>query len=425
MIRIINVICLSMFVIVTIHAQYDIFGGWTKLQGQKTGFFHVEQINGRFWLVTPEGNVFFAKGVESIDLGPDRDNPPPDVEKAKQELEKQLKSWNFNTAGSQRIRLPGMPYTVNLGLASSTTKDMWLLGIVPDYFDPEFKKAVERRAAEMCPGLAKDPWLIGYFTDNEIRWVPDIRSKESVLEVFLKKPTDSPGYQKAMNFLKDRGRTPETITFDDISAFLEIAASEYGKIIYSAIRRQDKNHLILGSRFNSRAPIPLTRGLAPYYDVFSFNNYEHRAPIYKLGEITRVSGKPTMVTEFSFKAMDSGLYNSIGAGDAVATQKDRADLFTNYVQDLARLPSCLGFYWFKYRDQPKEGAGSRSPGGWGGENSNYGLVKIDGTPWEMLVNRMTEVNAGIEEIAAKSTAINFNLFVEIFISKPLSTQFLC
>jgi len=38
-----------------------------------------------------------------------------------------------------------------------------------------------------------------------------------------------------------------------------------------------------------------------------------------------------MVTEFSFKVMDSGLYNTIGAGEAVATQQDRADLFMTEV----------------------------------------------------------------------------------------------
>jgi len=57
---------------------------------------------------------------------------------------------------------------------------------------------VERRAAELCPGLAEDPWLIGYYTDNEIRWVPDIRSNDSVLEAFLKKDPESPGYKKAV-----------------------------------------------------------------------------------------------------------------------------------------------------------------------------------------------------------------------------------
>lgn len=399
-----QIVFFLLFVLIPAHtrAQYDTYGGWLKLQGQKTGFFHTEQVNGRWWLVTPEGNVFFAKGVESIDLGPDRNKPPADPQKAASELATQLKSWNFNTAGSQRIRLPGMPYAVNLGLASSSTPNMWLLGIVPDYFSPEFREVVERRAAELCPRMAEDQWLIGYFTDNEIRWVPDIRSNDSVLDAFLKKVPRSPGYQKAVAFLKERGHTPETVTFDDRAAFLEIAAAEYGRIAHTAIRKYDRNHLILGSRFNSRAPIELTRALAPYYDVFSFNNYDHRAPLYKLSEITRISGKPTMVTEFSFKAMDSGLYNTIGAGDAVATQQDRADLFTAYVQDLARLSSCVGFYWFKYRDQPKEGAGTKSPGGWGGENSNYGLVKIDGAPWTILVNRMTEVNAGIEAMAAEA-----------------------
>ena len=383
-------------------AQYDSYGGWTKLQGKKTGFFHTEQIGGRWWLVTPEGNAFYSKGVEAVDLSADKKKPPADKEKAAKDVARQLKFWNFNTVGLWSKKIPGMPWFAHLGFAANFVPNMWLLGIVPDYFSPEFREAVERRAAALCPGLAEDPWLIGYYTDNEIRWVPDIRSNDSVLEAFLKKDPDSPGYQKAVAFLKERGHTPETVTFDDMSAFLEIAAAEYGRLVHTAIRKYDKNHLILGSRFNSRAPIQLTRGLTPYYDVFSFNNYEHRAPIYKLGEITRISGKPTMVTEFSFKAMDSGLYNSIGAGDAVATQQDRANLFAGYVQDLARLSSCIGFYWFKYRDQPKEGAGTRSPGGKGGENSNYGLVKIDGTPWTILVNRMTEVNAGIEALAAKA-----------------------
>jgi agarase len=386
----------------SIFAQYDRFGGWIKIQGKKTGFFHAQKINNRWWLVTPEGNVFFAKGVESVDMGADRNNPPADKDKYLKDLAAQLKSWNFNTAGNQRIKLPEMPYSVNLGLASSSTPDMWVLGIVPDFFSPEFIAGVDKRASELCPALSKDPWLIGYYTDNEIRWVPDIRSKESVLEAFLKKDPNSEGYKRAMVFLKEQGRTPETMTFDDMAAFLEIAAAQYGRVVSAAIHKYDPNHLILGSRFNSRAPLQLTRGLAPYYDVFSFNNYEHRAPIYKLGEITRISGKPTLITEFSFKAMDSGLYNTIGAGDAVLTQQNRADLFTNYVQDLAKLPSCLGFYWFRYRDQPKEGAGTRSPGGWGGENSNYGLVKIDGTPWTTLVLQMKKINASIEEIAAEA-----------------------
>ena len=394
-------LCLLVIVLFAMpaQAQYDAYGGWKQLQGQKTGFFHTERIGGRWWLLTPEGNAFFIKGIEAVDFSADRKNAPADKGKAAADVARQLKSWNFNTVGSWSEKLPDMPYVVNLGLASSTTKDMWLLGIVPDYFSPEFREGVEKRAAEMCARYVNDPWLIGYFTDNEIRWVPDIRSMDSTLDAMLKKEPSSPGYKKAVAFLKERGRGTDNVTFDDERDFLEIAAAEYGKIVYSAIRKHDRNHLILGSRFNNLAPIQLTRALAPYYDVFSFNCYEHRAPIYKLREINRISGKPTILTEFSFKALDSGLYCTIGAGDPVETQQDRADLFTAYVEDLASLPFNVGYHWFKYRDQPREGAGTRSPGGLGGENSNYGVVKLNGEPWTLLVNRMTEVNARLETVA--------------------------
>ena len=77
-------------------------------------------------------------------------------------------------------------------------------------------------------------------------------------------------------------------------------------------------------------------------------------------------------------------------------QQDRADGFTAYVEALASLPFCVGYHWFEYRDQPKEGRRLD------GENSNYGLVKMDGTPWEVLTTRMKEVNARLEQLALKA-----------------------
>jgi hypothetical protein len=34
--------------------------------------------------------------------------------------------------------------------------------------------------------------------------------------------------------------------------------------------------------------------------------------------------------------------------------------------------------------------------------SNYGVVKIDSTPWEALTKRMQQVNAAIESLHAKA-----------------------
>jgi hypothetical protein len=126
-----------------------------------------------------------------------------------------------------------------------------------------------------------------------------------------------------------------------------------------------------------------------YFEVISFHSYAAMPPVDRLRQITNITNRPTMLTEFSFKAMDSGLPNTKGAGKPLATQADRASGFTSYVQALADLPGMVGYHWFEYRDEPKEGR-------FDGENSNYGVVKIDFTPWEVLTARMTTVNAAIE-----------------------------
>ena len=61
---------------------------------------------------------------------------------------------------------------------------------------------------------------------------------------------------------------------------------------------------------------------------------------------------------------------------------------------LAKLASSVGFHWFEYRDEPAEGRRLD------GENGNYGVVKIDFTPWDVLTRQMTKVNAGIEALHA-------------------------
>ncbi len=89
--------------------------------------------------------------------------------------------------------------------------------------------------------------------------------------------------------------------------------------------------------------------------------------------------------------------NTKGAAKPVGTQLERADGFAHYVEALAALPSCVGFHWFEYRDEPKEGR-------FDGENSNYGVVKIDFRPWVVLTARMTEVNADMEARHAAAKA---------------------
>ncbi|MBA7547426.1 hypothetical protein ES705_39848 [subsurface metagenome] len=61
-----NFIYISLLVFLSIasHAQEkDAYGGFLDIKGKKTGYFHAEQINNRWWLVTPEGNGFYGIGM--------------------------------------------------------------------------------------------------------------------------------------------------------------------------------------------------------------------------------------------------------------------------------------------------------------------------------------------------------------------------
>lgn len=381
--------------------RYDSYGGWTELKGKPTGFFHIERIQGRSWLITPDGNAFFSKGVCHISCERENKSAPPEPQDKSswaKSVATQLRQWNFNTVGAwsdPEMFAAGMPYTVILDLAAASAPDLWLNGGVTDVFSKEFRDGVSRQAKTLCQRHAKDPMLVGYFTDNEMRWGADWRSKDSVLETFASMPPGSAGQRKAAEFL--RGRAAASISEHDKDEFTQLVAAEYARVSAEAIRRYDKHHLILGCRFAGYASEAVLKGVGPHFDVISYNTYNHQAPLDKIREITTITGKPTMITEFSFKAMDSGLPNARGGGKPVATQQDRATMFDAFVRGLASLPDCLGFHWFQYRDQPMEGRTLD------GENCNYGVVKLDGSPWPLLTSTMTKTNAELEPVAAKLT----------------------
>ena len=410
---------------------YDRFGGWEKVKGEATGFFHVEEIDGRWWLIDPEGNGFISKGVNHVSFTADYCpalgySPYGRVTKekygdarswAKAAVER-LRSWNFNTIGawsSPETFEQGMPYTVILNMAAKAGAS-WTKGTFPDVFSEEFAEKIDEIAREECAPRADDPYLIGYFTDNELRWGPDWRSPKTLLEDYLSFDPDAPGKRKLVEFLKRRYGSVEELnevwglkleSFDDLYElreverneailmdsldFLKLIAERYFEVCDEAIRRYDPNHLILGCRFAGGAPDPVLEAMAGHVDVVSINNYDFHPPVNILMNIFETTGLPVMITEFSFKAMDSGLPNTKGAGRPVQTQEERADCFERYVTELMKLPFVVGYHWFEYVDEPAEGR-------FDGENSNYGLVRINDEPWEILTERMREVNGRIEEI---------------------------
>ena len=83
-------------------------------------------------------------------------------------------------------------------------------------------------------------------------------------------------------------------------------------------------------------------------------------------------GQSILIGEFSFRAKDSGLPNTQGAGPLLQTQTDRANAYERYVNAALADPRVVGIHWYCWADEPKEGRAD-------GENSDFGLVKTSTT----------------------------------------------
>ena len=88
--------------------EFDPFGGWKKVVGQATGFFHLEAIGERDWLITPDGHGFLSLGINHIDATalkyPDnlliwRKKYASEENFIQQGVRTDILAWGFNTIG--------------------------------------------------------------------------------------------------------------------------------------------------------------------------------------------------------------------------------------------------------------------------------------------------------------------------------------
>lgn len=149
-------------------------------------------------------------------------------------------------------------------------------------------------------------------------------------------------------------------------------------------------------------PAEVVVAAGQYVDVLSVNHYDVTPGLIEglngiwgpfvpvdatLSRFHELSGRPIMVTEYSFRAADAGLPNEwppiyLTAPD----QTGRADLWQQKVEGLYATPWIVGDHWFEWADQP--------PGGrFDGEDNNFGLVSNADEPYEVLTSRMRAVHA--------------------------------
>ena len=372
------------------------YGGFGDTKAKTTGFFRVEQVDGRWWFVDPDGHLFFstavtgmgARGGESRLQG--REDyfaalPPSGVsgfypwnllrrygtEYAERWVDldlRRMESWGLNTVGNwSDPRLwdaHKKAYVVNL---RGWGMENGYMGM-PDVFSDEFPKIVDRAAAEQCGPRKEDPYLLGYFIANEPPWP----GRESmVVDLILERPASA--IQREAKAFLAAGDTPERR-----KQFVYRAFEKYLAVINAAVKRHDPNHLNLGMRFGGSVPPVEMLKASAAFDVYSLNVYSTSVSTKNLDEIYRVTGRPIIVGEFHFGVPGRGLAAGLVQ---VRDQAERGVAYRYYVEQAAAHPAFIGTSWFQWNDQPNTGRMD-------GENYNIGLVDVTDRPYAELVAAM-------------------------------------
>ncbi len=342
-----------------------------------------------------------------------------------------LDAWGFNSIGnwSSADLYSGhrTPYTVPIWydwtpLATFTSAAQKMV----DPFDPAFPAQVDAAIASETAAWKNDPWCLGYFVDNELPWggwssttndhyaLPvgvlafggSLPAKsEFARQMQLKYPTIT-GLNTAWNtsiatwsaFSNQVVTLPSSWTaacVTDMSAFLTNFAGRYFSVVNAKLKQHAPSQLYLGSRFASH-PIEAVTTAAQSCDVVTFNIYR-RSLDTNLWTFTRTLGKPCLVGEYHFGALDRGMF-SPGLVQA-SNQADRGQAYQEYVRSVLSLPAFVGCQWFQYYDEPLLGR-------FDGENYNIGFVSGADTPYWELIAAAQQINAKIYTLFASPTTVS-------------------
>jgi hypothetical protein len=242
---------------------WDRYGGWKsgpELEG--TGHFRVEKYKGKWWLVDPDGRLFWSHGIDCVHSSngvtpitdreylyaglPHEDSPfarfygqgswaphnyyegrgvyktynftssnllrkyGQDWYQTSAELShSRLRSWGMNTianwSSADVYLMRRTPYVVSVGFGGRRlegSQGYW--GKFRDVFDPSFKAEVRKSMSWHKDKSAGDPWCVGYFLDNEIAWGNEL----SLAIAALLSPPDQPA---KLVFVEDLRAKYETI----------------------------------------------------------------------------------------------------------------------------------------------------------------------------------------------------------------------
>ena len=389
--------------------------------------------DGVHWLLAPNGEKFYGSGVNAVDAG----SPPEEVygrpayylpnlyasiDDWAATIRDRLKKWGFNHLGAWNFcpEKIGLPYVANLDLGRES-EALWF-----DAFDPALPSRVREWAERLTAPHRQLGLRIGYFPDNEIGWW-----NAALFEFYLSKDWQNHTKQLLWQLLYDRyqGKWPELLqhwvpaeTIDGFKAlrkpgaalrlrpggsgiklindFTYLCAERYYKLMHDGLRAVDPEALIFSDRLPIYYSQEAVRAMARYVDVIAAN-YNLDGPDgwvahYFFGGLAALTGKPILISEFFCAAMENRTGNkNAGYLLTVATQKQRAAVVQQALQNFARFPHIIGTHWFQYYDEPKGGRPD-------GEDLNMGLVDIYDQPYEEVIASFQSTNPLLPRLHAQA-----------------------
>lgn len=403
------------------------------------GTYILKEEQGKWELRDAQNAPFFSLGVNCVTL--------KDVDVTNGDMYRSQRNWfpkwiyktwdeiaslGFNTLGAWHHPIfwgGKTPKTVALALSQYAKKvnNVWGMGF-PDVFDPSFAVSIQKTLIDTFCGhgdvLADDAGVIGYFTDNELHWWGSGGywgdnnqtggSCTGLVDDYIQLSAQCAGKQHWVNFLIQRYETiqqlnsawqSEYLCFDDLLhlghyravpeiletdklAFLKCIARRYFEETSSLLRQYAPGSLNLGCRYvgQSTPDVVLETG-RDYVDADSFNFYCMEFPERYLDHVYAITGRPIIITEFSFSAGRSAGFLDSNNGSRnviVFSQARRGDCYHAFAAAAKRKPYMLGLHWFALFDY-----GNNVHGLIG----NYGLYDLNGRAYSEFQEAVKRTHA--------------------------------
>jgi hypothetical protein len=374
-----------------------------------SAFYRVQQVDGVWWLVAPDGQAFWRTGVNDIDIDAS-ENPchyqwaiatygSADAYRKQARVAAAQLGFSGDVGSPVQARMKWLNFSDN---ARVTPARLGLQGpdgqpyegdageLFGDPFNPEWRANVEAYLDKtISHSDVSDPQLAGYFTDNELRfdriydyiWSP-AASTEFVTNFLPSRYKDIAALNAAWSsryhtyqygdFAEMKGddkpviRALDDPVAADLHAFARRVVQEYIQFTTQAIRQRDPNHLVVSNRFAAAsmpdaasADLGELLDLFKAYDIIAVNLSPHRTGsgdhylqpnLAVLRDLFYAkTGRPVMITEFSVGALDSGINPVLRwRTRTLATQAERGAFYRNAVAVLANLPFTIGASWYKW-----------------------------------------------------------------------------